>query len=120
MLAQLYTAVASQVCKCKAVQFSVLLQAWLQGMNPQTVQFLMVRIRRGNVLEDALNQIATRADELKKPLRIIFSSGTGLQLRCGCLKCTHTTAGPHMMRIYWPHHARMHALVTHEAVAQGV
>ena len=55
----------------------MLLQAWLQGMNPQTVQFLVVRIRRGHVLEDALNQIATRADELKKPLRIIFSSGIG-------------------------------------------
>ena len=54
----------------------MLLQAWLQGMNPQTVQFLVVRIRRGNVLEDALNQIATRADELKKPLRIVFSSGS--------------------------------------------
>ena len=45
-------------------------------MNPQTVQFLVVRIRRGRVLEDALNQIAARVDELKKPLRIIFSSGT--------------------------------------------
>lgn len=51
------------------------LQAWLQGMNPQEVQFLVVRIRRGHVLEDALNTIAARADELKKPLRIIFSSG---------------------------------------------
>jgi len=45
-------------------------------MNPQAVQFLVVRIRRARVLEDALNQIAARADELKKPLRIIFSSGT--------------------------------------------
>ena len=57
---------------------AVLPQAWLQGMNPQTVQFLVVRIRRGHVLEDALNQIAARADELKKPLRIMFSSGTVL------------------------------------------
>ncbi len=54
------------------------MQAWLQGMNPQAVQFLAVRIRRGHVLEDALNQIAARADELKKPLRIIFSSGSVL------------------------------------------
>ena len=44
-------------------------------MNPQEVQFLAIRIRRGHVLEDALNTIAARADELKKPLRIIFSSG---------------------------------------------
>ena len=51
-------------------------QAWLQGMNPQAVQFLVVRIRRENVLEDALNTIAVASpDELKKPLRIIFSSG---------------------------------------------
>ena len=51
-------------------------QAWLQGMNPQAVQFLVVRIRRENVLEDALNTIAIASpDELKKPLRIIFSSG---------------------------------------------
>ena len=47
-------------------------------MNPQAVQFLVVRIRRGHVLEDALNQIAARADELRKPLRIIFPSGTVL------------------------------------------
>ena len=51
------------------------LQAFLQGMNPQEVQFLAIRIRRGHVLEDALNTIAARRDELKKPLRIIFSSG---------------------------------------------
>ena len=45
-------------------------------MNPQAVQFLVVRIRRENVLEDALNTIAVASpDELKKPLRIIFSSG---------------------------------------------
>lgn len=51
-------------------------QAWLQGMNPQAVQFLVVRIRRENVLKDALNTIAVASpDELKKPLRIIFSSG---------------------------------------------
>ena len=51
-------------------------QAWLQGMNPQAVQFLVVRIRRENVLEDALNTIAIASPhELKKPLRIIFSSG---------------------------------------------
>ena len=51
-------------------------QAWLQGMNPQAVQFLVVRIRRENVLEDALNTIAVASpDALKKPLRIIFSSG---------------------------------------------
>ena len=62
---------AAAQCPLNAVS----LQAFLQGMNPQEVHFLAIRIRRSHVLEDALNTIAARADELKKPLRIIFSSG---------------------------------------------
>lgn len=83
------------------------MQAWLQGMNPQAVQFLVVRIRRGRVLEDALNQIAARADELKKPLRIIFSSGatplqSSLSSKSTLQLCVERTAascgivGPHL------------------------
>lgn len=68
----------NSVLAARSHSTAVLPQAWLQGMNPQTVQFLVVRIRRGHILEDALNQIAARADELKRPLRIIFSSGVVL------------------------------------------
>ena len=50
------------------------LQALLQGVNPQLVQFLDIRIRRERVLEDALNQIVGRPHELKKPLRVTFVS----------------------------------------------
>ena len=51
-----------------------MLQALLQGVNPQLVQFLDIRIRRERVLEDALNQIVGRPHELKKPLRVTFVS----------------------------------------------
>ena len=39
------------------------------------VQFLDVRIRRTQVLQDALNQLMQRPGELKKPLRVTFISG---------------------------------------------
>lgn len=38
------------------------------------VQYLDVRIRRSHVLQDALNQLMHRPDELKKPLRVTFLS----------------------------------------------
>ena len=86
MVVALYSACARTAClthsppsfpsQCAvSSKCGVPLQAFLQGMNPQEVQFLAIRIRRGHVLEDALNTIAARADELKKPLRIVFSSG---------------------------------------------
>lgn len=38
------------------------------------VQYLDVRIRRTHVLQDALNQLMYRPDELKKPLKVTFIS----------------------------------------------
>jgi hypothetical protein len=46
----------------------------LQGVDPHLVQFLDIRIRRERVLEDALNQVVGRPQELKKPLRVTFIS----------------------------------------------
>ena len=50
-------------------------QAMMQGVNPHYVQFLDIRVRRGNVLGDTLAQIESRRHELRKPLRVIFISG---------------------------------------------
>lgn len=49
-------------------------QALFQGVHPAMVQYLDVRIRRTHVLQDALNQLMHRPDELKKPLRVTFIS----------------------------------------------
>ena len=38
------------------------------------LQYLDVRIRRTHVLQDALNQLMYRPDDLKKPLRVTFIS----------------------------------------------
>lgn len=50
------------------------LQALFQGIHPAMLQYLDVRIRRTHVLQDALNQLMHRPDELKKPLRVTFIS----------------------------------------------
>ena len=50
------------------------LQALFQGIHPMMVQYLDVRIRRTHVLQDALNQLMYRPDELKKPLKVTFIS----------------------------------------------
>ena len=47
----------------------------MQGMDPQHLQFLDIRVRRENLLGDALAQITLRASDLKKPLRVTFLSG---------------------------------------------
>lgn len=49
-------------------------QALFQGIPPAMLQYLDVRIRRTHVLQDALNQLMHRPDELKKPLRVTFIS----------------------------------------------
>ena len=54
---------------------SAYLQALFQGMHPAMVQYLDVRIRRTEVLQDAMNQLMHRPGELKKPLRVTFISG---------------------------------------------
>ena len=50
-------------------------QAIRQGVHPQYVQFLDIRVRRGSVLGDTLAQIESRRHELRKPLRVTFISG---------------------------------------------
>lgn len=50
------------------------IQALFQGIPPAMLQYLDVRIRRTHVLQDALNQLMHRPDELKKPLRVTFIS----------------------------------------------
>ncbi|KAL3150237.1 hypothetical protein ABBQ32_000095 [Trebouxia sp. C0010 RCD-2024] len=50
------------------------IQALFQGIHPAMLQYLDVRIRRTHVLQDALNQLMHRPDELKKPLRVTFIS----------------------------------------------
>ena len=47
----------------------------MQGMDPQQLQFLDIRVRREHLLADALSQILMRASDLKKPLRVTFLSG---------------------------------------------
>ena len=47
----------------------------MQGMDPQHLQFLDIRVRREHLLADALSQILMRASDLKKPLRVTFLSG---------------------------------------------
>ena len=39
------------------------------------VQYLDVRIRRTDVLQDAMNQLLHRPGDMKKPLRVTFISG---------------------------------------------
>ena len=51
------------------------MQALFQGVHPAMVQYLDVRIRRSQVLQDAMNQLIHRPGELKKPLRVTFFSG---------------------------------------------
>lgn len=53
---------------------SVGLQALFQGVHPMMLQYLDVRIRRAHVLQDALDQLMLRPDELKKPLKVTFIS----------------------------------------------
>ena len=50
------------------------MQALFQGIHPIMLQYLHVRIRRTHVLQDALNQLMCRPDELKKPLKVTFIS----------------------------------------------
>ena len=50
------------------------MQALFQGVHPVMLQYLHVRIRRTHVLQDALNQLMHRPDELKKPLKVTFIS----------------------------------------------
>ena len=51
------------------------LQALFQGVSPVAAAFLHISVRRGHVVEDALNQLVLREAELKKPLRVTFISG---------------------------------------------
>lgn len=52
------------------------MQAVLQGVNPAYLQYLILIIRREELLLDALAQIGGKTKEdLKKPLKVIFTSG---------------------------------------------
>ncbi|PSC76156.1 ubiquitin-ligase E3 [Micractinium conductrix] len=51
------------------------MQALFQGVNPASVAFLHISVRRTHVVEDALNQLVHRAEDLKKPLKVTFYSG---------------------------------------------
>lgn len=51
------------------------MQAFMQGISPAHAGFLELRVRRSNVLEDALNQLVLHSAEFKKPLRVTFISG---------------------------------------------
>lgn len=51
------------------------MQAFFQGQNAEEAGYLMLRIRRTHVVEDALNALVYGADDLKKPLRVTFYSG---------------------------------------------
>ncbi|KAL4425546.1 hypothetical protein ABPG75_009562 [Micractinium tetrahymenae] len=51
------------------------MQGLFQGISPAAVAFLEIHVRRTHVVEDALNQLVHRAEDLKKPLRVTFFSG---------------------------------------------
>jgi hypothetical protein len=51
------------------------MQAFVTGQNPAEVGFLRLNIRRTHVVEDALTALVLHSQDLKKPLRVTFSSG---------------------------------------------
>lgn len=45
-------------------------QALLTGVNPGQLTWLHIKVNRENILEDTLNEIVQRPQDLKKPLKV--------------------------------------------------
>ena len=48
------------------------MQAFFRGESPNDAGFLRICVRRSHLVEDALNELATHVEDLKKPLRVTF------------------------------------------------
>jgi len=59
--------------KQHVVQSSAI-SAMMQGIHPSLMVFLDIQVRRPHILQDALSQLMSRPDDLKKPLRVTFTS----------------------------------------------